>query len=89
MWNMFLSSPVSYCRPFIDIKKLDAEEIGLYTDAAKNLQGSGMGAVCQNDWMFYAWNVEFLQQADPSIAYLELVAVTTTILTWAEHLKNK
>ena len=32
---------------------------------------------------------EFLQQADPSIAYLELVAVAAAMLTWAERFQNK
>ena len=73
-----------------------AEEICMYSDAAKNSE-LGFGAICQNDWMAYTWaesrdkfHLEnFIIQEDPSITYLELFAVTAGVLQWINRFANR
>ena len=39
--------------------------------------------------MYGTWNRDFIKNADPSIAYLELYAVTAGILHWIHKFSNK
>ena len=89
MWDKFLSTPQAYSRPFMDFGPLTAIEIDMFSDASKSLTTGGMGAYSQEAWMFTPWNYEFLKQAEPSIAYLELYAVTAAVITWIHRFKNK
>ena len=50
VWDLFLSQPDVYCRPFIDFEKLwYTDELCFYTDSAKN-DSLGMGGYCNQDW---------------------------------------
>ena len=72
--------------PFADFSvTIDAEALNFYTDAAKNF---GMGGYCNKAWMYQAWNREFIKNANPSINYLELIAVTVAITMWIEKFSN-
>ena len=48
----------------------------------------GLGAFFQDRWFAKMWDKEFLQKCEPSIAYLELYALTAAILTWQEDLQS-
>ena len=60
----------------------------MFSDASKN-PTLGYGGICGDSWMFRQWDENFLQIHDPSIAYLELYALTATILNWVHRFKNK
>ena len=68
----------------MDITDKTGKVINFSSDAAKSAK-TGMGAVCNNNWTYGKWNVDFLQRADPSIEFLELYALTASLLTWCEY----
>ena len=87
MWKEFLERPEAYCPPFLDFETiLQADEIDFYMDAAKK---HGFGGYFNRKWMFAEWNHNFITECEPSITYLELFAVTTGILSWAQFFRNK
>ena len=88
VWDTFLSHPQVFNRPFIEFGALTADDIQLTSDASKS-KFQGMGAVCQNDWMFQQWNPQFIESQEPSIEYLELYGVTAAVLTWIHRFKNR
>ena len=68
--------------------KLCADEIDFYTDASR-AETLGMGGVFQDNWFFTQWENGYIEHCQPSISYLELLALTTGIILWAKHLRNK
>ena len=89
MWKEFLTSPLVYARPFMDFEnELSAEDILMFSDASKNAV-PGFGGMCQNSWVFGQWDSTFIVEHDPSIEYLELYAVTATVLNWLHRFTNK
>ena len=60
--------------------------LSFFTDAstAKNL---GFGCYYNKRWSFGQWE-NFIEQEDPSIAYLELYALCAGILIWEKELTN-
>ena len=98
MWKEFIEQPQAYCRPFIDFNDYSADDILMYSDASKNPL-LGFGAICENDWMVYRWgeskichnteNYNFVVEENPSIAFLELFAVTAGVIEWIHHFKNR
>ena len=50
-------------------KCFNALEIRLYSDASWN-PNLGFGGVCEDSWMFYKWDSDFIAEFEPSIAYL-------------------
>ena len=91
VWRTFLSTCdfQVICRPMIDIKKLEsATEIGFFTDASGN-KTLGFGGTYLDEWFFGSWEPDFIQDFRPSIAYLELYALTTGILIWSDRLRNR
>ena len=63
MWSIFLQHPSAFARPFMDFSKYwHADEIDFYSDASGWI---GMGAVCQNDWMYGFWPQKFVNQEEP------------------------
>ena len=88
MWKVFLSTPVAFCRLFIDIE--GCEEISTldwFTDSAKAF-GKGFGGHHKTHWFYGLWPKNFLDK-DPSIEYLELYAVTVSVLLWLKNFRNK
>ena len=82
MWQQFILHPSAYCRPFVDYSQTETADIlDWYTDAAKSVN-LGCGGHCNLQWSFAAWDRKFLMQKDPSIEYLELYAVTVSIMLW-------
>ena len=90
MWLQFLDAADStvYCRPFMDFLDWTAEDITMFSDASKN-ESLGFGAYCQNDCMNAMWPEGWIAEADPSIEFLELFALTAGVLTWIHRFKNR
>ena len=89
MWLQFLYHPTVYSRPFVDFStELLATEVDMTSDASAN-PVLGMGATCQNSWMFQQWNKEFIEQCKPSIEYLELYALIAGVMRWAYKFRNR
>ena len=89
VWDEFLASPDAYARPFVDLTKFTAEDIGMFSDASKSLVSGGLGAICGDQWTYAPWNYEFLKQKDISIEYLELFAVVVAVKLWLHKFKNR
>ena len=83
-----MEHPLAFNRLFLDVNPLMAEDIRLFSDAAKS-PNKGFQAFCQDSWMFTKWDTEFMINEDPSIGFLELVGVTAGVLTWIRRFKNK
>ena len=88
LWEHFLHHPAAFCRPFMDFtKEWKAEEIGFYTDASRNAF-LGCGGICRKSWFCKQWDSEFVLQSEPSIAYLEVYALTAGILLYGQRFAN-
>ena len=89
MWEQFLEHPTVYARPFLDFTKvLTAEEVNMYSDASRNYH-LGAGGYCGKSWFAMTWDMQFMQQYNPSIAYLELYALVVTVLNWIHRFTNQ
>ena len=88
MWLKFLEYPDIFCRPFLDFTKtITAQEINLYTDASRNSK-LGAGGVCGKSWFVVKWRTGFIDSYNPSIAFLELFAVTVGVKLWINRFTN-
>ena len=89
VWLAFLQFPQVFATPFMDFQKIwNADDIDLYTDASLN-PDLGAGGINGTEWFQFPWNPEFIREMKPSIAYLELYAVTIGIVLWIHKYKNK
>ena len=89
VWETFLHHPAVFCRNFIEFENvLTAEQIDLFTDASRSAR-KGMGGYCGSSWFSQKWDKQFIDHYAPSIAYLELYAVTTGVLLWIHRFRNK
>ena len=89
VWLQFLEHPSVFARPFLDFSQdLAASDIEFYTDASRNFT-LGAGGICQNSWFSLKWDWNFMCKNQPSIAYLELYAVTVGILLWIQRFSNR
>ena len=89
MRRTFLLHPTAYYRNFMDFTKVwTAVEIDFYSDASKNPK-LAFGAKCGEEWLYASWDKKFILDKDPSIAYLELFALTAEFLTWGQKFNNK
>ena len=88
VWLTFLRHPAIYVRGFMDFINDRGTEVDFYSDTSKN-PNLGMGAKCQQSWMWMQWKSAFLIENDPSIEYLELYALTTAVLVWLNRFKNR
>ena len=90
MWCSFLNVPHAQgiCCPFIDLEQtVQATELDFYTDSTEGIN-LGMGGVFGSHWFFAKWEVGYICNCDPSIAYLELLAICTDVFIWSKELKN-
>ena len=91
MWQLFLHHHLALARPFLDFSRggcFNAESLDMYSDSAEN-HSLGMGATCEQSWVFTKWNKEFCDAVNPSTEYLELFAVVTGVLLWIHRFRNK
>ena len=91
-WKMFLENSESRVLtwPFIDFEGSDsfeATQLMFFTDASLN-KDLGFGCYFKPCWTFGRWPPGFVQDADPSIRYLELYALCVGIFTWQKRLNN-
>ena len=88
VWKNFLSDAGKvYCRPFMDfLRILKADEMDWYTDASG---GIGFGGHLEHRWFQEKWSADFLRNKKPSIQFLELYAVTVSVLLWGHLYTNK
>ena len=61
--------------------------IRFYSDASA-AERLGYRCVFNSHWLFGQWEEQFINKCEPSIEYLELFALCTGVLTWAEDLTN-
>ena len=89
VWIQFLQDERCVCRPFINFHSvLVADELNFFTDAA-GAQRLGLGCVFGLEWTFPKWKPRLMEVWDPSIAFLELFALTIAIDLWIEKLQNR
>ena len=94
IWISFLNQQDYHrkllCRPFLDIDDtVHAETLDFYTDAAKG-KFLGMGGVLGSHWYFAQWEPDYIRQYNPSIEYLELLAICMAVFIWSDkHLRNQ
>ena len=89
IWDLFLNNANVFCRPFMDFKAIQAEEVDFYTDASGSWDKGGIGAICGNSWIMQKWDKTLMQEINPSIEYLELYALTAALLNWLPRFKNR
>ena len=88
-WQTFLRHPAVFSRPFADFDKTWlAQEINLFTDSSLNAN-LGCGGISERSWFVQQWDPDFIKDYTPSIAYLELYAVTAAVLLWIHRYENK
>ena len=86
VWQSFLNNPVIYCRPFIDFSLvLTASQLQWFTDASGRIS---FGGIHEKQWFLGQWTDDFLS-LEPSIEFLELYAVTVSVLLWIEQYVNR
>ena len=89
IWQAVLNNQNIFCRPFMDFSKCwHADDLDWYTDSSKN-PNLGMGGYFKNLWFSQKWDSQFIIDANPSIQYLELFAVTTAIMAWIHLIPNR
>ena len=73
----------------IDVNKsVVALELNFYSDVSAAVD-KGMGAIFGPHWFFARWENNFIQTFQPSIEYLELLAVTAALLMWDYLITNQ
>ena len=94
MWLKFLSQQsvlaAGIYRPLLDKNRIiDAVDVNFFTDSSKSVE-LGFGGVYDNhSWFFGQWEKGYIKSYDPSIEYLELLALCMAVYAWGKDLKNK
>ena len=87
MWVEFLQHPAAFARPFHHFTG-KSREVHFFTDASRNHR-LGCGGICGKSWFFARWPTGFVEQKQPSIAFLELVGVAIGIVNWIHRFKDQ
>ena len=88
VWQLFLNTPLSVSRPFIDYSETRiATKLNYNSDASAN-PNLGFGVIFGKEWVASSWNKEFVLRNKPSIEYLELYASCVGIYTWGHQLTD-
>ena len=88
LWQVFLLHPTAYARPFIDFETIQqAKQVEVYSDASRNSL-LGCGGHNGKSWFVKRWDQSFILEFQPSIAYLELYALTVGMHLWVEQFAN-
>ena len=86
-WQTFLRGNIIFERKFFEFSKIiTSTEVDWYTDASRL---HGLGGVCNGNWFIGEWDHSFIFEEKVSINYLELFALTVSILCWAGDFKNQ
>ena len=93
VWKTFLEVPDSgyTCRPFIDLQETrSAVQLQWFTDSSAAVdKGFGGVFIPSGEWFFGTWEPNYIRECSPSIAYLELFAVTVSISLWLKFVQHK
>ena len=83
----FLKHPSVFSRGFFEFdSSLTSNVLNWYTDASTLY---GMGGICGSQWFIADWPEAFMKFCQPSINYLELLALTTGVLLWIHAYRNQ
>ena len=91
VWITFLQNADKslLCRTFVDILGISGTpQILFYSDASKN-ENLGLGAYFHGNWLYAQWEPGYIREFDPSIEYLELLALCIAVFTWQTELTNQ
>ena len=91
MWCSFLNVALTQgmCLPFVDLEiTMQALELDFFTDSAKGVD-LGMGGVFGGQLFFARWEENYIKSCDPSIGYLELLAICVGVFIGSEELRNR
>ena len=93
IWKFFLNETneqkCKLSRPFVNFsEEVQATPLMFASDSSRNKR-LGFGAVFENHWLVGTWGEQFILEQEPSIAYLELFALTAVILSWGHRLKDR
>ena len=84
VWKVFLLNTTAHqlCWPFIDFSDITiGHTLNFYSDASK-AKTLGMGVVYNDKWLFARWEEGFIEKYDPSIEFLELLALCAAVFAW-------
>ena len=90
VWLWFLDNcqMTQICRPFVDLNQcITSTQLDFYTDASKAIF-KGIGCVFEKSWNFSQWEPGYIEKFNPSIEYLELLALCIGIFSWQERICN-
>ena len=91
IWRVFLNNyrELTLCRLMIDMATNNTSKVlNFYSDASTN-PNFGFGAVFNQQWIVARWEEDYVKTFEPSIEYLELLALTAALLTWSQQLKDQ
>ena len=89
LWLRFLNHESAYYRKFLDLSiNFKSTELNWYTDATANPQ-LGAGGHFGPHWFILQWDEDFIINKNPSINYLELYAVTISVINWIHYFQDK
>lgn len=97
VWKLFLLDRSVLCRPFVDFTgQLQASAVDEnFTSDASAALDKGLGCFYKGAWFSYKWSdcgdkfLRAMQSFEISINYLELVALTLGIISFADNFQNK
>lgn len=90
LWYNYLLKDASLCRPFMDFTKVvNAEDLGYYTDAAKDEDKAAFGIVFQNHWAYGIFPDWIVRSKAATIMTLEMYAVLASVVMFREQLYTK
>ena len=88
MWKDFLLQQEVYCREFLHYSEvLQYQDIQFAMDASRN-EMLGFGGHCGSSWMQAPWG-NLISKFQPSIEYLELLALMAGVLAWGDRFANR
>ena len=88
-WEIFSITTGSIFKDFADFSKVwNSNDLDFYTDASRS-HHRGCGGYFQRSWFSRKWSKDFIKNYNPSIAYLELYAVTVGVALWLKDLTCK
>ena len=89
LWTIFLLNQGVVNRSFVDFDStIEPIDVGFFSDSSKN-ENLGFGCFFNKQWIFGQWETGLIKRNDPCIAYLELFALCTGVLTWRKKLSNQ
>ena len=87
-WILFLNNLEMVNRPLVDLKQIrSATDLNFYTDASRS-PVLGMGGIFNDEFFAIQWEEGFIENCQPSITFLELLAATAGLLIWGKELKD-